>query len=393
MLNLLTRLFVPKGEVQSAAVRGAYGRMAGGVGIACNVLLALGKLFAGLFSGSISIMADAVNNVSDAASSVITLAGFKLSSKPADKEHPFGHARFEYISGLCVAILVMMIGVELGRGSVDKIINPSPVVYSWLSIAVLVASILVKLWMAFFNREIGRRISSASLVATFVDSRNDVVATTAVLIAALIAKFTGIQLDGWMGLAVAVFILVSGFMLVKDTLNPLLGTAPDEELVERIRARICAYPGILGTHDLIVHDYGPLRRFASAHVEMASEDDVLKTHEIIDKIEKDIFAEEQINLIIHFDPIRTKGPEAAIRTAVENLVLQVDERLSIHEFDLRKQKNNSGVTYHFDVLAPADFSMTDDELEDIIQKQVRSGGIEAKVELHIDRSYAALPRQ
>lgn len=288
MTETLVRLFVKNSrDTTDPAVRTAYGNLASWVGIFCNLLLCAGKFLAGTLSGSISIAADAVNNLSDASSSVVSLIGFKLGARPADDEHPYGHARFEYLAGLAVAVMVLVIGVELLKSSVDKILHPAAVTFSWVAMAVLAASIAVKLWMSLFNRTLGKRINSGSLIATAADSRNDVLTTSAVLVASLISHFANVELDGWMGAAVALFILYSGVGLIKDTIDPLLGLAPDPELVQHIHDKIMSYPGVLGTHDLMVHDYGPGRQFASVHVELAAEDDVMASHELIDDIERD----------------------------------------------------------------------------------------------------------
>lgn len=388
MTNWLVRRFVKNHkDVNDPAVHTAYGRMAGVVGIVCNLLLVAGKLLAGIASGSIAVMADAVNNLSDASSSVITLVGFKLAAKPADKEHPFGHARFEYIAGLVVAMLVMVIGIELGRSSIGKIIDPTPVEFGWLTLAVLAGAILLKLWMAVFNRNIGRRIGSTTLQATYADSRNDVITTGAVLVAALIARFTGLNLDGWMGLAVAVFILISGFGLVKDTLDPLLGAAPSPQLVQYVDKKISGYGGILGTHDLMVHDYGPGRRFASAHVEMSTKMDVLVAHDIIDNIERDFLQQDGIHLVLHFDPIVT-GSEAIndARNFVAQRMRGIDEQLTIH--DLRLVDGPTHTNYVFDVVVPPGFGMSDEELQDKIEKAVQHGEKPIHTVVTIDHSYA-----
>ena len=252
-MGWLTNRFIKNSQhTQNPAVRTAYGKFSSCVGICCNAVLFLGKIIVGTLFGSVSITADAINNLSDASSSVISLLGFKMASKPADAEHPYGHGRYEYLSGLMVAVLILVIGVELLRSSLDKILNPAAVEFSWIAISVLVFSILLKLWMALFNRRIGKKIDSQTLIATAADSRNDVITTAAVLVAALVSHYAGVELDGWMGLAVALFILYSGFGLIKDTLNPLLGKAPDPTLVEHIRKKIMSYPGVLGTHDLMI---------------------------------------------------------------------------------------------------------------------------------------------
>ncbi len=392
MSSLLVRLFVKNPEnVQDPAVRAAYGRMCGLTGIVCNLLLVAGKLLAGFLSGSIAIMADAINNLSDAASSVITLAGFKLASKPADSGHPFGHARFEYIAGLAVALLVMVIGIELGKSSLNKILNPTPVEFSILSFAVLAGAILLKIWMAFFNRRIGRKIGSGTLEATYADSRNDVLTTGAVLMAALIARFTGLNLDGYMGLAVAVFILISGFLLVRDTLNPLLGPAPDPDFVHHVKEKIESYPGVLGTHDLLVHDYGPGRRFASAHVEMDASADVMASHDIIDHIEWDFLKNENLHLIIHYDPIVTDPQhQAPARSRALAALESIDPRLGLHDF--RWVAGQQHDNYIFDVVAPEQFPLPPEELKQRINQALQGGPRPVHTHITVDFSYAPIPR-
>ena len=308
MTEWLVRKFVKNhDDVENPRVRTAYGTFASIVCIACNIVLCAAKGAIGAAAGSVAIVADALNNLSDASSNIISLFGFKLASKPADAEHPYGHGRFEYLSGLAVAVLILIIGVELVRSSFEKILSPEPVEFSIAIVAVLALSILVKLWMALFNKRIGTRINSNTLMATAADSRNDVIATAAVLAATLASEFLGIDLDGWAGLAVGAFIIYSGAELVRDTVDPLLGKAPDPEFVQHIYRKITSYPGVLDTHDLIVHDYGPGRRFASAHVEMAAEMDPLKSHDIIDNIEEAFREEENILLVLHYDPHRHFG--------------------------------------------------------------------------------------
>ncbi|MGD9559249.1 MAG: cation diffusion facilitator family transporter [Oscillospiraceae bacterium] len=392
MTEWLIRHFVKDADnVQDPTVHARYGRVAGVVGIVCNLMLAAGKLAAGILSGSIAIMADAVNNLSDASSSVITLVGFRLAAKPADKEHPFGHARFEYIAGLAVAMMVLVIGVELLRTSVGKILAPTDVDYGLASLAVLAVSVVVKLWMAGFNRKVGRRIGSVALQATFVDSRNDAIATAAVLAASVIARLSGLRLDGWMGAGVAVFIIVSGIGLVKDTLDPLLGEAPDPKLARTIAEKITSYPGVLGTHDLIVHDYGPGRRFASAHVEMSSKDDVLKSHDVIDNIERDFLEQDNLHLIIHYDPIVT-GDEAVAtaRGWAEKQVQGIDGRLSIHDF--RMVDGPTHTNYVFDVVVPPDFTLSNETLKEKIEAALQHGSKPIHVVLTVDDTYAAIPK-
>lgn len=392
MTTWLVRHFVKNyKEIENPAVRSGYGRMAGWVGIVCNLLLFLGKMSVGLLSGSIAITADAINNLSDASSSIVTLIGFKMAAKPADKEHPFGHARIEYIAGLAVAVMVLVVGIELGKSSFDKILNPTPVQYSIWSYLVLLVSIALKTWMAFFNRNIGKKIDSTTLQATFADSRNDVVTTSVVLVAAVFAQATGLIVDGWLGLAVAAFIVYSGVGLVRETLSPLLGEAPDPELVKYIGDKISSYNGVLGTHDLILHDYGPGRQFASAHVEMSSEQDVLISHDIIDNIERDFLEEDNIHLIIHYDPIATGDAQVeSARARVLKTVHTIDSRITVH--DLRLVDGPSHVNYVFDVVVPPDFSLSEDELKEEIQAKIQTGRKTIFTVVTVDQSYAAIPR-
>ena len=288
MTEFLLKVFVKNHKNTSdPSVRAAYGSLSGIVGIICNALLFIGKLLAGIVSGSVSVIADAVNNLSDASSSVVSLIGFRLAKKPADEGHPYGHGRYEYIAGLVVSLFIIIIGVELMQQSIGKILKPEKIYFGLLSIVVLISSIAVKLWMMIFNTKTGRAINSKTLIATAADSRNDVVATTAVLIGAVASRVWDVQLDGWIGAAVSVFVIVSGFMTAKETLDPVLGKAPDKETVENIRKRIMQYDGVLGTHDLMVHDYGIGHQFASVHVEMSAEGDAILQHEIIDSIERD----------------------------------------------------------------------------------------------------------
>ncbi len=394
MTELLIRRFIKNGEdIHDPAVRAAYGKMAGIVGIVCNLFLCAAKIIVGVLSGSVSITADAVNNLSDASSSIITLVGFRLSAKPADAEHPYGHARIEYLAGLFVSVMILVIGVELARTGIERIVHPMPVTFSAAFAAVLLLSIGVKLWMAAFNRSVGRRIGSAALEATAMDSRNDVLTTASVLAACIIAHLTHWTLDGWMGLAVACFILWSGFGILKDTLNPLLGEAPDEALTAYIGKKVMSYEGVLGTHDLMVHDYGPGRRFASVHVEMAAEEDVLRSHDIIDNIERDFLQNDHISLVIHFDPIQT-GDEAvgSHREWVRGLVQGISPELTIHDFRVVEGKTHTNLI--FDTVAPHGFALSDAELRSRIQQLVAQGrgdGMRYFAVVTIDHSYAPIP--
>lgn len=392
MTNLLVKKFVKNyNKTDDINVRNSYGRLAGIVGIICNVILFGLKITVGTLFGSVSITADAVNNLSDASSSVVSLMGFKLSSRPADEGHPYGHGRYEYLSGLIVAVLIMVIGVELLRSSLEKIITPSPVEFSWISVLVLCFSILLKLWMAMFNFGLGKKIKSSTLTATGTDSRNDVIATSAVLAAAAISHFSGIELDGWIGICVSLFILYSGIDIVRETLDPLLGKAPEKELVEQIRSKILTYPGVLGTHDLLVHDYGPGRQFASVHVEMAAEDDVLKSHDVIDNIERD-FLERGLHMIVHYDPIVTSDREVkSLRNWLCEQVARIDENLSIH--DLRVVPGVTRTNLIFDCVVPFDFNMTEGELKNEICQRVNAKFQDYNCVITFDKSFAAMPHE
>ena len=297
MTKFLIRLFVKNHEAtQLPEVRASYGKLSGMVGILCNVLLFAAKFIVGTLTASVAITADAFNNLGDASSGIVSFLGFKMASRPADKEHPYGHARYEYLAGLTVCVLILVIGVELFKESFVKILNPQPVEFSWVAVLVLVLAIVVKLWLAVFNRNLGKKISSQTLLATAEDSRNDVIATGTVILATVLSHLTSLSLDGYMGLCVALFILYSGVKLVKETLDPILGKAADEELVKEIEKRIMEYPGVFGTHDLMIHDYGPGRQFGSVHVEVAAEEDVLKSHDMVDNIERDFLRDLNIHL-------------------------------------------------------------------------------------------------
>lgn len=390
MTSFLIRLFIRRREdVQDACVRLSYGNLAGITGIVCNVLLCAIKFFTGLFTGSISITADAVNNLSDASSGVITLLGFKLAGKPADPEHPYGHARMEYLAGLVVSFVILLIGVQLAGESVQKILHPAAATFGIVPAVMLVFSILVKLWMAGFYRSIGKKIDSTTLLAASADSRNDVISTGAVLLALLISAWTDLDLDGWMGMAVALFILYSGIGLIKDTLDPLLGRAPSEELTRRVEEKILSYEGILGTHDLMVHDYGPGQCFASVHVEMSTEMNVMRSHDIIDTIERDFHEQDHIHLVIHYDPIET-GSEAVgtMRQWVTESVHAVSPLLSIHDFRMVKGELHTNLI--FDVAAPSSYESTDAEIKQQIQRSVQenANGETYYCVITVDRSYA-----
>ena len=354
MTQLLLRLFVKNTEdLKDPKVRTAVGSLSGIVGILCNLILFTMKLVVGTLAASVSITADAMNNLSDATSSIVTLLGFKLAEKPADDDHPYGHARFEYLTGLAVSVMIMVIGFELAKSSVEKILNPTAVEFGFATCAVLLGSIAVKLWLAFFNNKLGKMIQSGTLEATAADSRNDCIATFAVLLAALIEAVTSFKIDGWMGLAVALFILYSGWNLAKDTISPLLGEGASQELREEIAGFVEGHPKVLGYHDLMVHDYGPGQRFASLHVEMDKDEDPLDCHEIIDDLERECFRQHGTHLVIHYDPVVTNDPELdRMRNLVSAILKVKDERLSIHDFRMVPGSGHTNLI--FDVALPCD---------------------------------------
>lgn len=387
MGELLARIFIKdKDNVTDPKIRSAYGRMCSIVGIVCNVILCGFKMLVGFLSGSVAITADAINNLSDASSSIISLLGFKLSEKPADDEHPYGHGRYEYLSALTVAALVLVIGFEMAGSSLDKILNPAPVDFGLFPVIVLVASILVKLWMALFNNKIGKRINSATLIATAKDSRNDVISTAAVLASAVISHFTSLQLDGWMGMAVALFILYSAYGLIVDSISPLLGDPPSAELVNSINEKILSYPGVLDTHDLIIHDYGPGRKFASVHVEMAAEANVLESHDIIDNIERDLSEEFGMLTSIHYDPVITSDPRIdMLKSDILEILAELDEGITMH--DLRIVPGNSHTNVIFDCVLPRSSKMSEGEFKSYVSKKVAKKHASHYCVITVDRSF------
>ena len=389
MTKLLIRRFVSNYKnTENSSVRSAYGKLAGIVGIICNALLFIFKIIIGTVSGSVAITADAANNLSDASSSIISLLGFKLSEKPADTEHPYGHGRYEYLSALTVAVFIIVIGIELLKSGVSKIIHPSKVIFSIPMVIVLAASILLKLWMMVFNNYAGKAIKSKSLLATATDSRNDVITTGAVLVSSVISHLTDFELDGFAGTAVAIFILISGVGLIKETINPMLGTAPEPEYVQKIAAKILSYPGVLGIHDLMIHDYGPCRKFASVHVEMAAEEDPIASHDLIDNIEADFKTGENLHLIVHYDPILTKDEQTNdIRRQLENAVYGISQYLSVH--DLRVVPGTTHTNLVFDCLSPYEAGFDDKELKKVIAKKVKEINPTYNCVITIDKSFVS----
>lgn len=370
MTQLLIRLFIKDYQnINDFQVRGRYGKFAGIVGILSNFLLFVIKITAGTLFHSISIIADAVNNLSDSASSLVTLIGFKLSGKPADAEHPYGHARIEYLSGLIVSFIVLFLGIQLIKSSIHKILYPEVTQFSPVVVLVLVASILIKLWQSLFYRKVGKLINSLTLTAAAADSRNDILSTSAVLLAVIITRLTGYNLDGYMGVVVALFIVVTGVKLVMDTSSPLLGMAPSKELVDRIYQKILSYDHIIGLHDLTVHSYGASQYFASVHCEVSAEQDILVSHDIIDNIERDFLMEEGIHLVIHLDPVETGNPRTdELRLKVEALIKELSPELGMHDFRVVWGVSHTNVI--FDIVVPYNFHWSDHELVQRITQQI-----------------------
>ncbi|MBR5794405.1 MAG: cation transporter [Anaerotignum sp.] len=370
MTKFLLRLFVKNYEnSEDMAVRASVGKLAGATGIVCNIILFLGKLLAGVLAGSVAIIADAVNNLSDASSSVVTLLGFRLAQQPADADHPYGHARYEYLSGLMVAVLILVIGVELVKSSVGKIISPEPIDFSMITVGILVASVVVKLWMSMFFGTLGKKINSLTLQATSLDSRNDVVSTIAVLAGCVAGYFLHVNIDGYVGLLVAVFILYSGVNIVKETISPLLGEQADEELVGRIKELVLSCEEVLNVHDLLIHDYGPGRCFASIHAEVSARLDPMEVHDILDDIECEAMKKLNVHLVIHYDPVL---PDDAEWTEMSNMmgeiIKEVAPEVTMHCFRMvggAKQKN-----LVFDLMVPYDSEKTNQELKKEIDAQL-----------------------
>ena len=372
MISFLARKFIRDYDtVTDPAVRRAYGVLCGCVGIGLNLLLFAGKFLAGLLSGSIAVTADAFNNLSDAGSSVVTLLGFKLAAQAPDKHHPFGHGRLEYVSGLVVSMAILLMGVELAKGSVEKILHPEPVTFSPLVAGILLCSICVKLYMSFYNRSVGRRIDSAAMSATAADSLSDTLATTAVLLSTLAGHFWNLQIDGWCGVVVACFILWAGVNAAKETIDPLLGQPPTPEFVREVQKLVLSFPEIIGIHDLIVHDYGPGRRIISLHAEVPADGNILVLHDVVDSAERELNASMGCLATIHMDPVeQDDGVTAETRQRVAALVGIIDPGISIHDFRMVPGHTHTNVI--FDAVLPYDCPLPDREAAERIQTAVRA---------------------
>lgn len=372
MITLLARLLIKDHRsYTSSAVRLRYGVLCGAVGIFFNALLFTGKLIAGTLTGSIGITADAFNNLSDAGSATITLIGFRLSDRKADKEHPFGHGRFEYISGLIVSIAILLMGIELVKASFGKILHPEPIEFSLLAVGVLAASILVKIYMFLYNRHIGKKIDSAAMRATAMDSFSDVAASGVVLLSMLVGRWTGWLIDGYAGLLVALFIIYTGVRAAKETISPLLGQPPDRAFVERIERIVLEQAGVIGVHDLVVHDYGPGRRMISLHVEVPADGDMIHLHDTVDNLEKLLRKECGCETVIHMDPVETNNEETnRLLAKTQAILTQLDERLTLHDFRVVAGPTHTNLV--FDVVVPFGFPMTDEKVRSAVSERIHA---------------------
>lgn len=388
MITLLARLFIrtktDSGEASPSALRRAYGVLCGWVGICLNVLLFLGKLAAGLISGSISITADAFNNLSDAGSSLITLIGFRMAGQRPDRDHPFGHGRVEYLSGLFVAILILFMGLELLKSSFEKILHPQEPLFTPLIAGILLFSIAVKCYMAYYNKKIGAQLDSAAMRATALDSLSDALATSLVLASALISHFTHLAVDGWCGVLVGLFILWAGFQAARDTVNPLLGQAPDPAFVEKIQSLALSYDNVLGIHDVIVHNYGPERTLVSFHAEMPAQGDLLTLHDTVDRIEHRLRRELGCSAVIHMDPV-CQGDEKtqSLRSLTLKVLASLDGRFTVHDFQAAGREGEMRLT--FDVGVPYDCPAADEEIASQIERALRREDPSLTAEIQIDR--------
>ena len=387
MTKILLKLFIKDyNDTANPRVRRKYVNLGSAVGILCNIILFLIKLTIGLLAGSVSIMADAFNNLTDIGSSVVTLIGFRMSEKPADKEHPFGHGRFEYMSAMLVAIIILLVGFELFKSSIDKIINPTELNIEIYTIILLLISVIIKLWMFLFNKKLGKSINSTSLVATAQDSINDSIATSAVLISIVICSIFGINIDPYIGLLVAAFICYSGIITIKETLDPLLGMPPEKETIDSIVSIVLKNESFVGIHDLIVHNYGPGRSFASLHVEVPADADIVACHEVIDACEKELHNTLGIEVVIHMDPIATNDENTKkIKESIKKAVLEYDSLLSIHDF--RMVDGAEKINLIFDVVVPNEVKKQDSDIKEEINKICKKLDSRYRAVITIDRDY------
>ena len=387
MISLLSKLFIKdKNNFTSPAVRNAYGVLCGAMGIFLNVVLAIMKLVAASLSGSISIAADAVNNLSDAGSSVVTMVGFRLAGQKPDNSHPFGHGRIEYISGLVVSMIIMLMGFELGKSSISRISSGVVTEFSIITVVILAFSLPIKLYMYFYNKSVAKKISSAAMSATAVDSLCDCISTSVVLICTVISKFTNLQLDGWCGIAVSLFIFYSGITAAKETINPLLGTPPDKEFVDRIKNIVMSYDDISGVHDLVVHNYGPNISMISLHAEVSQNVDILQIHDTIDNIEHHLSSELNCTAVIHMDPIATNDEvTVTTREKVAELARALDGSISIHDFRMVIGQTHTNLI--FDMAIPYNFRLSDEEIKEEMSRLVKIISPDYRVVINIDNVY------
>ncbi|MCI6434507.1 MAG: cation diffusion facilitator family transporter [Clostridiales bacterium] len=383
MTNLLLRLFVPHFSEHTPAVHAAIGKLAGIVGIVCNVLLSCMKIVVGLLTGSVAITGDGINNLTDSASSLVTLLGFRMAQRPADGEHPFGHGRYEYISGVVVAALVLLAGAELAKSSFEKILHPQSVPFTASTLVVLLVSIGVKLWMAGFNRKLGRLTGSKTLEATAQDSRNDVIATSTVVVSFLADAIFRIRLDGYVGMGVALFILWSGISLAKSTVDPLIGMQADEEMVHQLTDLILAHERIMGIHDLLIHDYGPGHCFATVHAEMNAGESPLDAHDQLDHIEQEALRRLGIHLVIHYDPIAENEDWNACRNLAETCAAGLSPDASIHDLRIVDYQEQKKLT--FDLAVPYSLPLSDEALVQRMLDALKEKGCFLPTEIQIDR--------
>ena len=389
MISLLAKWLIPnRDKVENSEVRRAWGSLCGFMGIALNLLLFAGKLAAGALSGSIAVTADAFNNLSDAGSSVVTLLGFRLAGKKPDADHPFGHGRMEYVSGLAVAGLILLMGAELAKSSVEKILRPESVSFSWLAAAILLLSIGVKVYMYLYNKSVGKKIRSAAMAATASDSLSDTAATAAVLLAMLVGHWSGVQLDGWTGLLVALFILWSAVQAARDTISPLLGQSPDPLLVKEIEELVMAHDAVVGVHDLVVHDYGPGRRIISLHAEVPADGQVLALHDVIDNIEAELSRKLHCEAVIHMDPVVVGDPQVdALHEKVAALVRTIDPRITIHDFRIVPGATHTNLI--FDAVIPFDERLTRPQVAAQICQLVQGLDGRYRAVVKIENSYVS----
>lgn len=389
MIKLLTGIFIKNADdVNNPSVRQAYGILTGSAGIFFNLLLFAGKAAAGFLSNSIAITADAFNNLSDAGSSIITLIGFRMSGQEPDPDHPFGHGRMEYLAGLIVSGIILIMAVELIKSSFDKILHPQDLTFSPAVIGILAASILVKLYMYLYNKKIAGKIGSAAMMATATDSLSDTLATATVLVATLAGHFTGLHVDGWCGILVGLFICYAGISAARDTINPLLGQPPEKEFVAHIEKLVLSYPDILGIHDLIVHNYGPGRVMISLHAEVSAEGNILELHDTIDNIERRLQQELKCSAVIHMDPVATDDAETLeLRQIMESVVKEMDSGIGIHDFRIVKGPTHTNII--FDVLVPFHFKMSDAQIRTFIDKKVKGLNANYFSVINIDKDYTS----